>query len=69
MHKDMNFWPEYFSVVLTENNNKMTENYVQKIWVKKVVIWGRGLFLAGFCIWDPILLFWAFFNHISGKQQ
>jgi len=24
----------YFLVVLMGNNNKMTENYVQKIWVK-----------------------------------
>jgi len=40
VHKDLNFWPEYFSVLLTENNNKMNENYVQKIWVKKVVVLG-----------------------------
>jgi len=32
------------------NNNKMTENYMQKIWVKNVVIWGWFLFLAGFRI-------------------
>jgi len=30
------------------NNNKMTENYVQKIWVRNVVISGWFLFLAGF---------------------
>jgi len=51
------------------NNNKMTENYEQKIWVKIVVIWGWFIFLAGFRIYGPILLFWAFFNHIGGKQQ
>jgi len=28
----------------------MSENYVQKIWVKNVVIWGWFLFLAGFRI-------------------
>jgi len=28
----------------------MTENYVQKIWMKNVVIWGWFLFLAGFRI-------------------
>jgi len=33
-----------------ENKNKMTENYVQKIWVKNIVIWGWFLFLAGFRI-------------------
>jgi len=48
MHKDFNFWPEYFSAVLTDNNNKMTENYVQNIWVKNVVIWDWFLFLACF---------------------
>jgi len=30
------------------NNNKMTENYVQKIWVVNVVILGWFPFLAGF---------------------
>jgi len=30
------------------NNNKMTENYVQQIWVQNVVNWGWVLFLAGF---------------------
>jgi len=30
------------------NNNKMTENYVQNIWVKNVVILCWFLFLAGF---------------------
>jgi len=29
-------------------NNKMTENYVQKIWVKNVVILGWFQFLVGF---------------------
>jgi len=33
--------------VLTEINNKIIENYVQKIWVKNEVIWGWFLFLAG----------------------
>jgi len=33
-----------------ENNKKMTENYVQKIWVKNVVISGGLVFLAGFLI-------------------
>jgi len=31
-----------------ENNNKMTENYVQQIWVQNVVISGWFLILAGF---------------------
>jgi len=31
-----------------ENNNKMTENFVKKIWVRNVVIWVSLLFLAGF---------------------
>ena len=57
MHKDLNFGPIYFSAVLTEINIKMTENYVQKIWVKNVVIWGLFLFLAGFRIYGPVLLF------------
>jgi len=30
------------------NNNKMNENYVQKIWVKNVVILGGLPFLASF---------------------
>jgi len=55
--------------VLTENNNKMTEIYVQKIWVKNVVIWGWFLFLAGCRIYGPVHLFSSFFNHIDGKQQ
>jgi len=46
VHKNLNFWPEYFSAILTENN-KMTENYVQKIWVENEVIWEWFLFLAG----------------------
>jgi len=29
-------------------NNKMSENYVQQIWVKYVVILGWFLFLGGF---------------------
>jgi len=33
----------------------MTENYVQKIWMKNVVIWGWFLFLAGFVF--MVLLF------------
>jgi len=37
-------WPKLVSVifwgVLMCNNNKMTKNYVQKIWVKNVVILG-----------------------------
>jgi len=33
-----------------KNNNKMTEKYVQKIWVKNLVIWGWFIFLAGFRI-------------------
>jgi len=28
----------------------MTENYVQRIWVKNVVMWGDFLFWAGFRI-------------------
>jgi len=50
VHKDLNFSQEYFVAVLTEINNKMTENYVQKIWIKNVVIWGWFLFLTGFLI-------------------
>jgi len=49
-------------------NNKMIENYVQKIWVKNVVILSWFPFLAAFPVEGPILLFWAFFNHIDGKQ-
>jgi len=30
------------------NNNKMTKNYVQKIWATNVVILGWFPFLAGF---------------------
>jgi len=30
------------------NNNKMTENYVQKLWVKNEVILGSFPFLAAF---------------------
>jgi len=29
------------------NNNKMIQNYVRKIWVENVVIFGWFLFLAG----------------------
>jgi len=35
----------------------MIENYVQKIWVKNVVIWDWFLFLAGFRIEGHVLLF------------
>jgi len=31
------------------NNIKMTKNYVQKMWVKNVVILGWFSFLTGFC--------------------
>jgi len=30
------------------NNNKMIKNYVQKMWVKNIVILGWFSFLAGF---------------------
>jgi len=45
---DLNLWPLYFWVVLIGNKNKMTKNYVQKIWVKNVVILGWFPFLTGF---------------------
>jgi len=45
---DLNFSLLYFSPVLMGDNNKMTENYVQKIWVKNVVILGWFPFLLGF---------------------
>jgi len=51
------------------NNNKMTVIYVQKIWVKIVVILGWFPFLAGFRVYGLALLFWAFVNRIDGKQQ
>jgi len=51
------------------NHNKMTENYVQKIWVKDVVILGWFPFLAASCVYGSVLLFRAFFNRIDGKQQ
>jgi len=51
------------------NHNKMTENYVQKIWVKDVVILGWFPFLVAFCVYGFVLLFRAFFNCIDGKQQ
>ena len=47
----------------------MTEIYVQKIWVKNVVILGWFPFLAAFRVQGPALLFLAFFNRIDGKQQ
>jgi len=37
------------------NNNKMIENYVRKIWVKKVVMLGWIPFLACFRAYDTIL--------------
>jgi len=38
-------------------NNKMIENYVQKNWVKNVVILGWFPFLLAFRVEGPILLF------------
>jgi len=39
------------------NNCKMTENYVQKILLKNVVILGWFPFSAGFRVSSPLLLF------------
>jgi len=39
------------------SNNKMTENYVQKILLKNVVILGWFPFPAGFRVYGPVLLF------------
>jgi len=47
----------------------MTESYVQKIWVKNVVILGWFSFLIGFCAEGTVLWLQAFFNHINGKQH
>jgi len=44
-------------------------NYVQKIWVKNVVILGSFSFLTGFCGEGTVLWLQAFFNCINGKQQ
>jgi len=47
----------------------MTENNVQKIWVKNVVILGWFPFLAAFCVYGHVLLFRAFFNHINENNN
>ena len=39
------------------NNDKMTENYMQKSWVQNVVIWGWFPFLAGFRVQGAVYLF------------
>jgi len=39
------------------NNNKMTENYVQYIWVKNVVILGWFPFLAGFFLFKVLYFY------------
>jgi len=44
-------------------------NYVQKIWVKNVVIFGSFSFLTGFCAEGTMLRLQAFFNCINEKQQ
>ena len=50
-------------------NNKSTENYMQYIWVKNIVILGWFPFLAGYRAKGTVLLFWAFLNYIDRKQQ
>jgi len=47
----------------------MTESYVQKIWVKIVVILGWFSFLTGFCAEGTVLWLQAFFNPSNGKQH
>jgi len=44
-------------------------NYVQKIWVKNVVILGWFSFLTGFCLEGTVFCLQAFFNRINGKQH
>ena len=44
-------------------------NYVQKIWLKNVVILGWFLFLTGFCEEGIELWLHAFFNRSNGKQH
>jgi len=43
-------------------------NYMQKIWVKNLVILGWFSFLPGFCAEGIVLWLQAFFNRINGKQ-
>jgi len=51
------------------NNNKMTENYVEKILAKNVVIMGWFSCLIGFCAEGTVLWLQAFFNRINGKHD
>jgi len=50
-------------------NNKMTENDVQKIWVKNVVILDWFPFLEGFVFRVLYLCPEHFFNHIDVKYN
>jgi len=40
MPKVLKIWLEHFWVVLLEKNNKITENYVRKVWVQNLIILG-----------------------------
>jgi len=46
----------------------MTENFVQKIWVKNVVVLAWFSLLTGFCAEGTVLFLQAFVNRINEKQ-
>jgi len=47
----------------------MTKISVQKDLGQKYSYLGLVSILAAFCVYGPVLLFRAFFNHIDGKQE
>jgi len=46
----------------------MTENYLEKIGVKNIVIFAWFSLLKGFCVEATVLWLQAFVNRINGKQ-
>jgi len=75
-----NFWE--FSLIKTwtvdrnilhlywlKTTTKRTKIYVQKIWVKNVVVLGLFLFLTGFCAVGIVLWVQVFFDRINGNQH
>jgi len=59
----------YFLVVLMGNNNKMTEHYVQKIWVKNVVILGLFPFWQVFVFRVLFFCFEHFLTILMGNNN
>ena len=65
--KVMQFWVQYFWVVLIGNNNKMIENDVGKVWVQNSVILGWFPTLASFHAESHQILTWTFLSRTDKK--